>query len=62
MTETIPAITDPVCGMAVDPFDAAKVEVDGRIYFFCDPSCADIFRDEPARWTEDGSGAFVHEH
>jgi Cu+-exporting ATPase len=34
---------DPVCGMEVDPADAAKVEADGTTYFFCCDGCRDRF-------------------
>src|SRR5579871_4265908 len=43
--------TDPVCGMAVDPATApARVEHAGTTYFFCNPSCAQRFRADPARY------------
>src|SRR5437773_1490566 len=36
---------DPVCGMTVDPSDAAgSVEYHGRTYYFCSPSCLERFR------------------
>ena len=43
---------DPVCGMAVDPSTAEVVELNGEAYYFCEPVCAEIFRDEPLRWIE----------
>jgi len=42
--------TDPVCGMHVDPDTAVAVPHEGSVYFFCEPACADTFRDEPERW------------
>lgn len=42
--------TDPVCGMQVDPDVADAVEHAGVVYYFCEPVCADTFRDEPERW------------
>lgn len=48
MTET--TMTDPVCGMQVDPELALAVDYAGDVYYFCEAVCADTFRDEPARW------------
>ncbi|HLA15602.1 MAG TPA: YHS domain-containing protein [Candidatus Limnocylindrales bacterium] len=45
-----PAVTDPVCGMPVDPKSAVAIKYDGRTYYFCESTCADTFRDEPDRW------------
>lgn len=42
--------TDPVCGMRVDPETAVTVEHGGETYYFCEPVCADTFRDDPDRW------------
>jgi len=40
--------TDPVCGMTVDPADAAaSVEHDGETYHFCCQGCADAFEADP---------------
>ncbi len=42
---------DPVCGMNVDPAAApASLEHDGKRYYFCCPSCATRFREDPARY------------
>ncbi len=42
---------DPVCGMTVDPANAADaVEFEGQIYYFCSRHCAARFRAEPARF------------
>lgn len=39
---------DPVCGMEVDPADAAAtVEHGGQVYYFCSQDCADSFQDDP---------------
>lgn len=44
---------DPVCGMDVDPEHAAGVvEHDGRIYYFCSPSCIEKFKAEPKRYLQ----------
>jgi P-type Cu+ transporter len=45
---------DPVCGMAVDPADAAgTVDYQGRRYYFCHRSCAERFKANPAAFLED---------
>jgi Cu+-exporting ATPase len=63
MFETGTNVIDPVCGMTIDRDDAVRVEYDGRQYSFCDPACASIFHDEPARWIDDhGRSTFEHEH
>jgi YHS domain-containing protein len=39
---------DPVCGMEVDPKDAAAtLEYQGKTYYFCSQDCADSFQDDP---------------
>jgi len=49
---TAPAeVIDPVCGMSIDPADAAgQVEHDGQTYYFCNPSCVERFRAAPAEF------------
>jgi Cu+-exporting ATPase len=43
---------DPVCGMTVDPAQAAAQAVyAGRTYYFCCAGCADKFRAEPAKYS-----------
>ncbi len=35
---------DPVCGMEVDPADAAgHSEFEDRVYYFCSPKCKEKF-------------------
>ncbi|GAA2550952.1 Cu+-exporting ATPase [Neomicrococcus aestuarii] len=44
-------VTDPVCGMAVDPTTAAaSAEYEGRTYYFCSQTCATSFKATPARY------------
>ena len=39
---------DPVCGMTVDPEQAAgSFEHDGRTYYFCNPRCLEKFKADP---------------
>jgi P-type Cu+ transporter len=47
---------DPVCGMTVDPHDAAgRAEYRGRTYYFCNPSCLERFIASPESFvTETG--------
>jgi P-type Cu+ transporter len=42
---------DPVCGMEVDPADAAgSHEYQGKTYYFCNPSCLERFRADPEEY------------
>jgi len=42
--------TDPVCGMTVDPSDAAgQFDYRGRTYYFCSTHCLDTFRADPEK-------------
>ncbi len=43
-------MTDPVCGMTVDPATAASYEHAGRKYYFCNPGCLAKFRSDPAKY------------
>jgi Cu+-exporting ATPase len=41
-------MTDPVCGMDVEPSTAAAAwEHDGTTYYFCSIACFDRFREDP---------------
>ena len=54
MSETPAQVTDPVCGMSIDPTSAtASAEHDGRTYYFCSTHCANQFRDNPDRYAND---------
>lgn len=46
-------VSDPVCGLQVDPETAVAVEHGGHLYYFCESACADTFRDDPGRWIPD---------
>jgi YHS domain-containing protein/positive regulator of sigma E activity len=42
---------DPVCGMEVDPARAAaKIDYEGKPYFFCNTGCLEAFLKEPSRY------------
>lgn len=44
-------MTDPVCGMTVDPATAAaSSKYEGRTYYFCSQTCAASFEADPARY------------
>ena len=44
---------DPVCGMTVDPAHAAgSYEYAGQTYYFCNTSCLNRFKADPARYTK----------
>ncbi len=44
-------VTDPVCGMEVNPSTAReRVEQDGQAYFFCSSGCATKFREDPTHY------------
>lgn len=47
------AVVDPVCGMSVEPAQAAaRVEYKGRTYYFCSPHCAQRFEPRPDYFLE----------
>lgn len=50
--DTDDLVTDPVCGMDVEPGDAPTVEHDGTTYHFCCAGCADSFRNDPESYVE----------
>ena len=44
---------DPVCGMTVDPNNAAgSYEYNGKTYYFCNPHCLHRFREDPERYLQ----------
>ena len=44
---------DPVCGMEVDQDSApAKVQDKEQIFYFCNPHCAEAFREQPQKYLE----------
>ena len=45
---TVAQVKDPVCGMMVDPLNAAgRFEHAGTMYYFCNPRCRDRFSKDP---------------
>jgi len=49
------ALTDPVCGMTVQPEGPHRHEHRGETYAFCSARCLEKFRAEPARYLESTS-------
>ncbi|MFX1278959.1 MAG: heavy metal translocating P-type ATPase [Promethearchaeota archaeon] len=43
-------VTDPVCGMKIDPRRAIEFEYNGKIYHFCNPNCEAHFKREPEKF------------
>jgi Cu+-exporting ATPase len=44
-------VTDPVCGMNIDPNSAAgSVQHGGKTYYFCSKHCLARFKEEPAKY------------
>jgi YHS domain-containing protein len=44
-------VTDPVCGMRIDPDDAAATaEFGGKNYYFCSEACGVRFEADPAMY------------
>jgi Cu(I)/Ag(I) efflux system membrane fusion protein len=47
------AVSDPVCGMELDPVKAAgKSEYKGKTYYFCSKSCKETFDKDPKKYAE----------
>ena len=46
-------VTDPVCGMSLDPEKAAaREDYGGWVYFFCSNSCHLLFKQSPERFAQ----------
>jgi Cu+-exporting ATPase len=46
-------VTDPVCGMSLDPEKAvAREDHGGWVYFFCSNSCHLLFKQSPERFAQ----------
>ena len=56
MTDTL--VLDPVCGMMIEPAEAAgQFEYRGKTYYFCHPSCLERFQASPDEFLSDDGGA-----
>ncbi|MCL4454315.1 MAG: YHS domain-containing protein [Deinococcus sp.] len=55
-------VQDPVCGMMVDPKQAAgKSEHQGETYYFCGPGCKKAFDAQPQKYVKN-AGHTGREH
>jgi YHS domain-containing protein len=43
-------VTDPVCGMKIDPRLAIEYEYNDKTYYFCNPNCETHFKRDPERF------------
>ena len=59
--DTTAKVVDPVCGMKIDPTDAAATrDHDGTTIYFCSKGCAETFDADPHRYAHGPSGAGHH--
>jgi YHS domain-containing protein len=48
-------VKDPVCGMQIEKEDAvARVEYNGKAYYFCSEDCSSEFEDNPEDYADEG--------
>ena len=46
-------VTDPVCGMQVDPYKAAAKSIyQGQTFYFCSTLCKQMFDREPDKYLQ----------
>lgn len=46
-------VTDPVCGMVINPFEAlAQTTYRGETYYFCSDECKQKFDKKPEKYIE----------
>ncbi|GAA3510484.1 heavy metal translocating P-type ATPase [Georgenia daeguensis] len=51
MSQKSAKVTDPVCGMSIDPASAAdSAEYEGTTYYFCSGHCAATFKADPSKY------------
>jgi P-type Cu+ transporter len=54
----VEGVLDPVCGMTIDPADAAgHLDYKGQTYYFCAESCLEQFRENPEHFLNPDIGA-----
>lgn len=54
---------DPVCGMEVDPAQAAGTsEYNGTTYYFCAPGCKKAFDKDPEQYIGGAGDSAQHQH
>lgn len=49
-------VTDPVCGMEVDPKKAPTSVYHGKTFAFCSPACKQTFEKAPEKYAEKAGG------
>lgn len=55
-------VTDPVCGMEVDPRSAAgQSEYNGQTYYFCSMGCKREFDADPQKFVNQSGGGSQHQ-
>ena len=53
--ENTMAVKDPVCGMRIEKEDAvARVEYEGKAYYFCSEDCRTEFEASPEDYADEG--------
>lgn len=57
ITNTSQSVTDPVCGMQVDPTTALTLDYEGTPYHFCSERCRDRFEHDPASFLTPPQGS-----
>lgn len=46
-------VTDPVCGMRIEPSQAAaETNYQGQLYYFCSEECKSKFDRDPQKYTD----------
>lgn len=56
-------VTDPVCGMEIDPKTAAgKSEYQGQTYYFCSLGCKKDFDKDPSQYVGKTPSSEHHQH
>jgi len=56
-------VTDPVCGMEIDPKQAAgESEYSGKTYYFCSTGCKRAFDKEPEKYVKKTNAPDEHSH
>jgi YHS domain-containing protein len=51
MAEKKQLVTDPVCGMQIEPKIAHnKIEYEGHVVYFCSKHCAEEFKKNPKKY------------
>lgn len=56
-----PVVTDPVCGMQIDPKKAAGMSVyHGQTYYFCSTGCKTAFDKDPEKYAQHAGHAHGH--